>query len=115
MPVLDTMMWVGKGSRQWGVPEEILEPGTVLPENTGQIRDTIMYMFFRKSMANKTPMHSRSAAPEKDKIQTVVNEMLRRMKNTSRELEPEVLEQVIMDYSCDLKRGGFHKQWIIRL
>ena len=112
MPVLDTMMWIGKGNRKWGVPEEILEPETCLPEYTGSMKDIVLYMFFRKSMANRTPMHSRAAAPEKDRVQTVANEFLRRLKNTSRELAPKVVEQVIQEYACDLKRGGFHSQWI---
>ena len=31
MPVLDTQVWVGWGSRKWGVPEAALEEGTPLP------------------------------------------------------------------------------------
>ena len=31
MPVLDTMVWVGKSQRTWGIPEAFLEEGTILP------------------------------------------------------------------------------------
>ena len=63
-------------------------------------------------MANRTPMHVRSALPEKDRIQTVVNEYLRRMKNCSRDLATDTLEGVLQDYSAELRRGGFSNQWI---
>ena len=53
-----------------------------------------------------------AAAPEKDKIQTAVNEYIRRMKNCSRELDSKEVEQVILEYSKDLRRGGFSKHWI---
>ena len=99
MPVLDTQMWIGDGARKWGVPAPIMEPGVPLPEHTGQLKRIILYSFYRKSMACQTPMHFRAAAPEKvqDKIQTAVNEYLRRMKNCSRELDSTGVEEVIKE------------------
>ena len=57
-------------------------------------------------MAKTTPTHSRSATPMKDQIQTATNEYLRWMRNTSRELPEAHLEEVLHDYSCDLRIGG---------
>ena len=57
-------------------------------------------------------MHSRSAAPLKDQIQTATNEFLRRMRNTSRELPQDHLEEILQDYACDLRRGGYNNKWI---
>ena len=57
-------------------------------------------------------MHIRAASPEKDKVQTVVNEFLRRYKNTSRYLPKSTIEGILQDYACDLKRGGFSPKWI---
>ena len=66
-----------------------------------------------KPMSNRTPMRSTSAAPEKDKVQTVVNEMLRRFKNTSREFPVSIIDDILKAYSEDLQRGGgFPKLWI---
>ena len=57
-------------------------------------------------------MMATSATPDKDKIQTVVNEYLWRYKNTSRELPKDSIEIIIRDYSNDLKRGGFSVSWV---
>ena len=102
----------GFPTRKWDLLEEILEHKTKLPEKTGVIKIVILYKFYRKSMANRTPLHSRAACPEGDRIQTVVNEFIRRMKNTSRNLPRHTLEATLAEYSCDLKRGGFSPNWV---
>ena len=113
MPVLDTQMWMDFPQRQWGVPKAVLwEEGTELPIKTGALKKIILYEFYRKPMSNRTSMLERSAMPNKDQIQTCVNEYMRRFKNTSRELPEEQMEEVIKEYSNDLKRGGFSKNWI---
>ena len=112
MSVLDTMVWVGKPGRTWGIPEAILIPGTSLPSKTGSLKNIVLYKFFRKPVASRTPMNSRSAAPLRDQIQTATNEFLRRMRNTSRELEEHHLTGVLSDYCCDLIRGGYHPNWV---
>ena len=68
MPVLDTMVWVGTPMRTWGVPDPILPKGTSLPAKPGTLRPVLLYKFYRKPMANNTPMHSRSAASLKDQV-----------------------------------------------
>ena len=110
MPVLDTEMWIGECSEEWGVPKAILEDETKLP--TTQKVKVCLYRFYRKSMANQTPIHSRSAQPEKDKIMTVTNEFHRRYRNNSRDLPTSEIEGVIKRYVKDLKRGGFSEVWI---
>ena len=65
----------------------ILPEGTTLPNRTGALKQIILYMLYRKPVASSTPMHSRSAAPSKDQVQTATNEFLRRIRNTSRKLE----------------------------
>ena len=107
MPFLDTMIWVGTPQRTWGIPEAILPKGTSLPAKTGTLEPIILYQFYRKPIANPTPMNSRSAAPLKDQIQTATNKFLRRMKNTSRELPQDHLEEILQNYACDLRRGGY--------
>ena len=57
-------------------------------------------------------MHSRNASPIKQQITTATNEFIRNMKNTSRELPRSHIETIISDYCDDLKRGGYHKNWI---
>ena len=112
MPLLDTMIWVGHPTRAWGVPSANLPEGTNLPMRTGALTKIILYKFFRKPVASYTPMHSKSAVPAKDQVQTVTNEFLRRMRNTSRDLGENHLQEVLGTYVCDLKRGGHHPNGI---
>ena len=64
-------------------------------------------------MSRVTPLLKRTALPENVKVNTVANETIRRMKNTSRDLNPTVVEGVLSDYMSDLQRGGFDKAWIV--
>ena len=68
MPVLDTSMWVDWQTRELGIPEEIIPSDIKLPVKSGQLKKVVMYRFYRKTIANKTPFNSRSAGPLKDKI-----------------------------------------------
>ena len=76
MPVLDTVVWIGIPQRKWGVLPEILPKETKLPEKTKVLKPIVFYKFNRKTMANRTTLHHRSAVPEKDRVQTVSNEFL---------------------------------------
>ena len=113
MPVLDTQMWMGSSRREWGVPQEFLEKNSDLPlKNSGPLKNIILYEFYRKNMARKTPMMARTALPEKVKIATVTQEVIRRCKNTSRDLPPSHITEILETYISDLRRGGFKDEWI---
>ena len=75
MPILDTEMWIGECEEEWGVPPAIIQEETVLPK-TERVK-VCLYRIYRKTMANRMPIHSRSAQPEKDKVQTVCIEFHR--------------------------------------
>ena len=49
-------------------------------------------------MANTTSNLEANAIPESQKIGTAVNEIIRRFKNTSRSLKPDVIEGVLKSY-----------------
>ena len=57
-------------------------------------------------MASKTANKESNGLPEKTKISTAINEVLRRCKNTSRNLDDHYLENVLKDYMAELKEGG---------
>merc|ERR1711954_240187 len=63
--------------------------------------------------SNQTPMNTRTAAPMKIQIQTAVQEYHRRLRNTSRELPVSTVEQVLRDWSLDLRRGGYSQKWVM--
>ena len=74
-----------------------------------------MYSFFthyRKPMARATSLLSRTAMPEGMKVATATQEFIRRLKNTSRLLDPTHMEEELEKYCADLKRGGFKEVWV---
>ena len=109
MPVLDTSMWVELQSREMGIPSQIMPPGTQIPARNGKLKRVVMYRFYRKEIASKTPFNMRSAGPVKDKVQQTSQEYIRRFRNTSRQLPISHIEEVIEEFSQDLKRGSSPK------
>ena len=97
-----------------GNPEAIAGDRT-LPENLGSLKPGIMYRFFRKSMANRTPLHFRAAVPERDRIQTATQEFIRRYRNNSRDLPACEIETILKEYYRDRRRGEFSQEWVARL
>ena len=53
----------------------------------------------------------RSGLPESSKRATVTNEIHRRIKNTSRELEDGRITSVLTDYMSELAQGGYPLKW----
>ena len=93
MAVLDTQMWVGKEERRVGIPEKILKPEEDFVK-TSELKEVILYSFYKKEVANRIPNLANSAAPEGQKIATATKEVIRRLKNTSRDLPPEDIELI---------------------
>ena len=110
MPLLDTQVRVGLSNEEWGVPVAILDGNTTLPKSS-ECR-LILYEFYRKTKANQRPMHHRTAAPEKTKVQTATNEFIRRFKNCSRELPVKVIDGTVQRYAEELMKGGFSQNWV---
>ena len=48
MPVLDTMMWIGRQAREYGIPRQIVPSDLEIPTETGQLKQVILYKFYRK-------------------------------------------------------------------
>ena len=58
-------------------------------------------------MASRLNNRYRGALPEGTKITTGVQEVLRRLRNTSQDLPPENAVQIIRGYMQELRVGGF--------
>ena len=94
MPVLDTHIWMGRDTREEGVPKEWLkEEGEVL--KLGAMKRVVLHSFYKKPMANRVPNVRESAAPEGQKLATISQEIIRRVKNTSRDLPVQEMERVL--------------------
>ena len=105
MPVLDTQVWVEVEARVKGIPKTMGEaPEKLKPD---KLKKIIMFQFYKKPMANKCPNLQKSGIPEGSKRATASQEILRRLKNTSRELEPSIINNVLQDYMGELAMGGY--------
>ena len=111
MPVLDLAVWMGMETRAMGVPEEVLGDYP-RPDNLGTLKTIILTKFYRKPMSRRVKALKRSAVPMGTNSATVSAEFLRRLKNTSRELPVEVVENTLAEYAQELRWGGFSDEWI---
>ena len=109
MPVLDTQIRVGVAQKEWNNPGGYI-PGE-LPFHQGNAKKIVLYQFYRKPISNVTPLNARTAAPTKQLMQTCVDEY-RRLRNRSRLLPVDTINSVIREYTTDLLRGGFTKDWV---
>ena len=99
-----TIGWVGEEARVAGVPGGMVDKEVeLLTAKPGKLREVVLYDFYRKPMANVLPNIKSSAQPEAMKVATVAGEVLRRIKNTSRDLPPEVVEHNLQVYMEELE------------
>ena len=82
------------------------------PCKHGVLQRIILYKLYRKLIANRIPFNSRAAYPQKDRIQMISQEFIRRFKNTSRELPKFHIEEIVREFCQDLQRGGFNNKFI---
>ena len=109
MPVLDTSMWVGLEERAVGIPEPYLEEGIHL--KTGKMHKIVLHKFYQKPMTNLLTNLESNPVPEKQKVTTTTQEIIRRLKNTSRDLPVSVIEDVLLRYMEELKVSGHSQGW----
>ena len=77
----------------------------------GTLKPIVLFQFYKKPMSNQTPNLMRSGLPEGSKRATVTNEIHRRLKNTSRELETSIVSKILREYMDELERGGYPIKW----
>ena len=111
MAVLDTQVWMGEEAREEGIPEEILEESEHPRMKTGELKRVVLFRFYQKPMTDRTANRKTSAQPEGMKVSTVAGEIIRRCKNTSRDLPKEALEETLKEYMKDLEDGGYGVKW----
>ena len=62
----------------------------------GELKNIVQFKFYKKQMADKTPIRADNALPNQMKMATAVQEVLRRLKNTSRALPQETFEEILV-------------------
>ena len=79
--MLETQIWVGKPSADGKWFEKDRVAGEKIPgEEPAPERNTILYKFFKISMALPFTIISRSAVPEAPKVATASSEIMRRLR-----------------------------------
>ena len=77
-----------------------------------QIQDNqIMYKFYKKPVANPRLMLEKSAMPKNVKRSSLVQEGIRRLRNTKRELPWDVKSEILSDFSHKLKLSGYSEKF----
>ena len=71
----------------------------------------VEYIFYKKPMANKVQNRANKALPEKQKVTSATQEVIRRMKNCSTWILPNLVKDVLLDYMGELKAGGYSTSW----
>ena len=79
MPVLDTQIWVGKENRVIRIPSQMCQESTEITK-IAELKNVILFGFYKKPKANKCDNLRRSGLPEQQKYNTAVQEVLRRLK-----------------------------------
>ena len=77
----------------------------------GDLKTIILFNFYRKPMAKPCSNRKESALPEGNKVNTCVQECLRRFKNTSRDLGAEEITKTMNKYMGELAQGGYPYNW----
>ena len=90
------------------IPNDMVKDATGITR-VGKLYNVILFAFYKKPMANKCANLKRSGIPEQMKVNTVVQECLRRLKNTSRELPLTEYEIVLRDFMGELAMGDILK------
>ena len=106
MPVLDVQLWVGTESREASINQN-MAPNPSKKLRMGSLKDVILFKFYKKPMASKTNNRYKGGIAEGSKIATGVQETLRRLKNTSRDLPDHVCEEILLEYMQELRESGY--------
>jgi len=87
----------------------------LLPELKNGGGSEIKYRFYEKTMVSKIVLMERSSLPIKTKIQILVQEIVRRRRNTYPGEETEVVEEILGRFMMKLKMSGYsrHHRWEI--
>ena len=73
--------------------------------------DTIIYKFYKKDVSNPRVILENSAMLMKVKWFTCVQEMIRRLRNTHRDMDWSVKRDILSEFSWSLHLSGYSEQF----
>ena len=124
MPVLDTQMWMGYPEEEEQVPKPAIVAAANLLRKEEKFKakprsrtkkKLILYKFYRKPMACKVPNLASNALPEQQKVTNATQEVIRRLKTTSRDIRISEIEEILGTYMGELEAGGYSMKWRIEV
>ena len=92
MPILDTKMWIDE-----------VEVG-------GAMKHQILYTYYEKEMSSKHVLHKESAISRGSKINILVNELLRVMRNTSLRVEQKERDKHVQHFINKMQFSGYDQE-----
>ena len=92
MPILDTKMWL----------DEV--------EVRGMMRHQMLYTYYEKEMSNKYVLHKESAISRGSKINILVNELLRVMRNTSLRVQQQERNKHVQHFINKMQFSGYDQE-----
>ena len=93
LPVLDLKMWIGESTRD------------------GTTTKKILYEHYMKDVSSRHLLNYRSAHPENMKINVLVNEALRIMRNCSKHLDKSVVTQHLQYFTKRMQYSGYSQEY----
>ena len=84
----------------------MVENQELITSKVGKLERVVLYRFYQKPMTNLLVNLRSNAAPDQTKMATVSQEIVRRLKTTSRDLHHSVVEGVLLKYMEELRIGG---------
>ena len=92
LPILDTEMWIEKVCVN------------------GELKHQILYSYYEKEMSSKYLVHKNSALSNQSKMNILVNDLVRVMKNTSLQVNDEERQRNIQYYINKIQFSGYSQQ-----
>ena len=78
-------------------------------------KNRILHKFYEKPEAAKNTVHFKTAMGENPKIKILSQEMVRRLLNTSEEVEEEHIIEITDEYAKKLHNSGYRKEQIRKI
>ena len=91
-----------------------MHPAGFMPILDIQVRtedDKIIYKFYKKEVSNSRVILNNSAMPMKVKRITCVQEVIRRLRNTQRDMDWSVKRDILSEFAWSLHLSGYSEQF----
>ena len=69
--------------------------------------ERILYSFYQKEVSKKTMIDRKSALGENTKVASLTQNLMRRMKNTSEDVDNSVRVSIVNAFSSQIKASGY--------